>query len=33
MNASYRHLTLLEQESIMILLTQGKKQSEIARQL
>ena len=33
MNASYRHLTLSERESIMILLAQGKKQSEIARQL
>ena len=33
MNASYRHPTLSERESIMILLAQGKKQSEIARQL
>ncbi|SUO97019.1 Transposase and inactivated derivatives, IS30 family [Suttonella indologenes] len=33
MNAYYRHLTLSERESIMILLAQGKKQSEIARQL
>ena len=33
MNASFRHLTLSERESIMILLAQGKKQSEIARQL
>ena len=33
MNASYRHLTLLERKSIIILLAQGKKQSEIARQL
>ncbi|WP_257812002.1 IS30 family transposase [Aggregatibacter actinomycetemcomitans] len=33
MNSSYRHLTLLERESIMIMRTQGKKQLEIAQRL
>ncbi|WP_422664881.1 helix-turn-helix domain-containing protein [Aggregatibacter actinomycetemcomitans] len=33
MNSSYRHLTLLERKSIMIMCTQGKKQLEIAQRL
>lgn len=33
MNPSYRHLTLLERESIMIMRIQGKKQLEIAQRL